>query len=67
MDSNMDPKFLDDLWQSAVQLDVPAYSSHEINNDDLHNTLLDGIFMDPPLDQQEEFRPQRQKVHVYSI
>ena len=58
---------VDDLWQFALQLDPSLLSAREIDSDDLHNTLLDGAFMLPPLDQEEGFRPQPHKVHTYSI
>ena len=58
---------VDDLWQFALQLKPAHLSAREIGTDDLHDTLLDGAFMRPPLDQEERFKPQPYKVHIYAI
>ena len=48
----MDPKYAEDLWQSAAHLQPAAHTAKVITSDDLHNTLLDGAFMIPPLDEE---------------
>ena len=49
--------YIEDLWESAAQLQPSAHSAEDITKGDLQDTLLDGIFMVPPLDGQQSYPP----------
>ena len=57
----MDPKYADDLWQSAIHLKPAAYTAEVITSDDLHDTLLAGTFMTPPLMEKSNSSPSATK------
>ena len=57
----MDPKYAEDLWQSAAHLQPTAYTSEVITSDDLHDTLLAGTFMIPPLMDKDNSPPSARK------
>ena len=59
--------YAEDLWQSAGHLKPSAYTTENITNGDLQDALLDGTFMVPPLDGQQNYPPQRLKVQTYAI
>ena len=63
----MASRHTENLWDSAAQLQPSAYSTEDITNSDLQDTLLDGAFMVPPLDGQQSYPPQRLKMQVYAI
>ena len=63
----MASEYVEGLWESAAQLQPSAYSAEDITDSDMQDTLLDGTFMVPPLDGQQNYPSQRLKIQIYAV